>query len=186
MSSFIPTERIERHIYILRGQKVMLDFELAVLYQVPTKVFNQAVKRNLERFPEDFMFRLTREEWLALNRSQIVTGSQKHRDARLLPYAFTEHGVAMLSAVLKSRRAVQVNIHIIRAFIKLREVMATHKDFAKKLEDIEHRLGSHDGIFQQHAAEIRNVFRAIRQLMTGPKTKEPSIGFKPPRSFRKG
>ena len=119
----VPEELIERRIYLIRGQKVMLDSDLAGLYQVQTKKLNQAVKRNLDRFPGDFMFRLTAEETTALNRSQSVTGSQKHRDPRLLPYAFTEHGVAMLSSVLNSRRAVQMNIFIIRVFMKLREVL---------------------------------------------------------------
>jgi hypothetical protein len=102
-----PVELIERKIYLIRGQKVMLDSDLAELYQAPTKTLNQAVKRNPDRFPDDFMFRLTDEEAEASNRSQTVTGSQKHRDPRLLPYAFTEHGVAMLSSVLHSTRAVQ-------------------------------------------------------------------------------
>jgi hypothetical protein len=102
----IAVELIERHIFLIRGQKIMLDSDLAELYQVPTKAFNQAVKRNLGRFPSDFMFQLCAEEMELLDRSQIVTGSQKHRDPRYLPYAFTEHGVAMLSAVLRSDRAV--------------------------------------------------------------------------------
>ena len=115
----VPLELIERRIYLIRGQKVMLDADLAELYRVPTKAFNQAVKRNPDRFPEDFMFRLSSDE---LNQSQFVTGSQKHRDPRNLPYAFTELGVAMLSSVLSSKRAVQMNILIMRAFVKLREV----------------------------------------------------------------
>ena len=122
----VPEDVIERRIYLIRGQKVMLDSDLAGLYQVQTKKLNQAVKRNLDRFPSDFMFRLTAEETLTLNRSQSVTGSQKHRDPRQAPYAFTEQGVAMLSSVLNSRRAVQMNIFIIRVFMKLREVLATH------------------------------------------------------------
>jgi hypothetical protein len=112
----------------------MLDSDLAKLYEVSTKAFNQAVKRNRNRFPEDFMFRLASEE---LNRSQFVTGSQKHRDPRYPPYAFTEHGVAMLSSVLGSDRAIQMNILIIRAFLKLRELLATHKDLARKMEHLE-------------------------------------------------
>ena len=139
----VPEELIERRIYLIRGQKVMLDSDLAGLYQVQTKKLNQAVKRNLDRFPGDFMFRLTAEETTALNRSQSVTGSQKHRDPRLLPYAFTEHGVAMLSSVLNSRRAVQMNIFIIRVFMKLREVLATHKDLARKIEQLDAKQKDH-------------------------------------------
>ena len=106
----IPVERIEKVIYLIRGQKVMLDRDLAELYDVQTKVLNQAVRRNLGRFPSDFMFQLTKEELSQLNRSQFVTGSQKHRDPRFRPYAFTEQGVAMLSSVLRSERAVAVNV----------------------------------------------------------------------------
>src|SRR5579863_3566690 len=128
----IPAESIERRIYWIRGQKVMLDSDLAEIYQVPTKPVNPAVKRNLERFPEDFMFRLTSEEAEAWNRSQFVTGSQKHRDPRQPPYAFTEHGVAMLSSVLKSQRAVQMNIVIIRTFVRLRRILASHTALAHR------------------------------------------------------
>jgi hypothetical protein len=145
-------EIIERRIYLIREQKVMLDADLAELYQVPTKVFNQAVKRNLERFPSDFMFQLTREETKIL-RSQIVTSNWGGR--RYLPYAFTEQGVAMLSSVLKSKRAVQVNITIMRAFVRLREILATHRDLARKLEEME----------KKYDTQFRVVFEAIRQLM---------------------
>jgi|GEM_PF-790039 len=119
-SSLIPGERIERAILLIRGQKVLLDSDLAELYGVETKALNQAVKRNLARFPADFMFRLNRHETRELNRSQIVTGSQKHRDPRFPPYAFSEQGVAMLSSVLRSERAVAVNIEIMRAFVRVR------------------------------------------------------------------
>ena len=108
--SLIPVERIEKAIYLIRGEKVMLDRDLAELYEVKTKALNQAVRRNRDRFPSDFMFQLTKEESSELNRSQIVTGSQKHRDPRFAPYAFTEQGVAMLSSVLRSKRAVAVNV----------------------------------------------------------------------------
>ena len=119
--------------WVVRGEKVMLDADLAMLYDVPTKALNQAVKRNLKRFPADFMFQLSREEVETLNRSQFVTGSKKHRDPRYPPYAFTEHGVAMLSSVLNSDRAIEVNILIMRAFGRLLEMVASHKDLARKL-----------------------------------------------------
>ena len=116
------TEDITRAILVLRGHRVILDAELAALYSVPTKALNQAVKRNAERFPDDFMFRLTRAETEALNRSQSVTGSQKHRDPRLLPFAFTEHGAIMAATVLNSPRAVEMSVYVVRAFVKLREL----------------------------------------------------------------
>jgi hypothetical protein len=128
----IPVELIERRIYVIRGQKVMLDADLAELYHVPTKRLNEQVKRNPGCFPEDFMFRLSGEEAEILNRSQIATGSQKHCDPRLLPYASTEVGVAILSSILNSDRAMQMNILIMRAFVKLPELLANHRDLAAK------------------------------------------------------
>ena len=169
----IPTERIERAILLIRGQKVMLDSDLAELYGVSTKAFNQAVKRNASRFPDDFMFQLTTEEAAAL-RSQFVTlkpGRGRHR--KYLPYVFTEQGVAMLSSVLNSDRAIGVNIAIMRAFVRLREILATHKDLARQLDDHDRKLGEHDQKFQI-------VFEAIRQLMAPPAApKRRRIGFLP-------
>jgi hypothetical protein len=163
----ILTERIERSILLIRGHKVLLDDDLAELYDVQTKVFNQAVKRNRNRFPSDFMFQLTDEEYHSL-RSQFVTlntGRGRHR--KYLPYAFTEQGVAMLSSVLRSARAVQVNIEIMRAFVRLREMLATHKDLAVKLEAME----------KKYDAQFKVVFDAIRQLMIPPEPKKRKIGF---------
>jgi hypothetical protein len=148
----LPIERIESRIVWLRQEKVLLDVDLAVMYGVTTKVFNQAVKRNLERFPEDFMFQLTPDEAENL-RSQTVTSSYGGR--RYLPYAFTEQGVAMLSSVLRSERAVQVNIEIMRAFVRLRKLLSSHADLARKIKQME---GKYDAQFGQ-------VFRAIQQLM---------------------
>lgn len=170
MANLVPTEQIERLILLIRGHKVMLDADLAELYGVPTKVFNQAVKRNKDRFPSDFMFQLTDEGFYSL-RSQIVTlktGRGRHR--KYLPYAFTEQGVAMLSSILRSKRAVQVNIEIMRAFVRLREMLATHKDLARKLEALERKFESHD-------MHIRSLFEAIRQLMTPAEPKKRKIGF---------
>jgi len=135
----VPLERVQHAIIFLRGQRVILDRDLAVLYGVPTKALKQAVKRNVARFPYDFMFRLTEEEG-ALLRSQIVTikpGRGEYR--KYLPYAFTEQGVAMLSSVLRSTRAVQVNIEIMRAFVRLREMIATNRDLARRLDELEKR-----------------------------------------------
>ena len=153
---------------MIRGQKVMVDSDLADLYRVLTKVFNQAVKRNLKRFPKDFMFRLTANEMKIL-RSQIVTSSWGGR--RTLPYAFTEQGVAMLSSVLNSERAVQVNIAIMRAFVKLREILTTHRELAEKIAELENKYRRHDD-------KIQAVFDAIRELIEPPQVSpKRRIGF---------
>lgn len=168
MKQLIPNEFIERKILLIRGQKVMLDSDLAALYGVETKVLNQAVRRNIKRFPDDFMFELSSAENESL-RSQTVTlkiGRGQHR--KYLPYAFTEQGVAMLSSVINSDRAIEVNILIMRAFVKLREMIASHKDLAKKLDDLEKKYDS----------QFKLVFDAIRQLMTPPEPKKKRpIGF---------
>jgi hypothetical protein len=170
----------ERRILFIRGQKVMLDFDLADLYGVEARALNQAVKRNAERFPEDFMFQLSEEEAGQLrsqiviahetgeeNSSQTVMSSRKHRGARYRPYAFTEQGVAMLSSVLRSPRAVQVNIAIMRAFVRLRELLLTNADLARKLDAME----------RKYDAQFKVVFDAIRQLMTPPDPPRRRIGF---------
>jgi hypothetical protein len=170
--SLVPVERIEKAILVVRGHKVMLDRDLAELYEVSTKVLNQAVRRHSQRFPADFMFQLSKmefENW----RSQIVTSNSAAKmGVRRRPYAFTEHGIAMLSSVLNSDRAIEVNIAIMRAFVKLREILSTHKDLARKLEEVERKLGHHDEHF-------RVVFEAIRQLMLPPPAPEKKgrIGF---------
>jgi hypothetical protein len=161
----IPAERIERHILLIRGQKVMLDAALAELYGVATKAFNQAVRRNISRFPPDFMFRLNRKE-LDILRSQFVTSSS-WGGRRYAPLAFTEQGVAMLSSVLRSERAVQVNIAIMRAFVKLRGMLASHHDLARKLEEME----------KKYDAQFRVVFDAIRELMSPKVPAHRRIGF---------
>lgn len=166
MIQTILVEKVERRIFLIRGHKVMLDSGLAELYGVKTEVLNQAVKRNHERFPEDFMFRLTTQETASL-RSQFVISKEGRGGRRYLPYAFTEQGVAMLSGVLNSKRAVQVNITIMRAFVKLRRMLATHKDLARKLEELE---GKYD-------AQFKAVFDAIRELMRPPEPSRRRIGF---------
>lgn len=164
--ALVPVERIERAILLIRGHKVMLDVDLAALYEVETRVLVQAVKRNLDRFPEDFMFQLTKEEFEIL-RSQSVTSSQ-WGGRRYPPYAFTEQGVAMLSSVLRSKRAVQVNIEIMRAFVRLRRMLASHKGLARKLDALE----------RKYDAQFKVVFDAIRQLMAPPEPKHRRIGFR--------
>jgi hypothetical protein len=161
---------ITRAILWLRGHKVLLDADLAALYGVETKVLLQAVRRNLERFPQDFMIQLTATEWRTL-RSQIVTlkrGPGQHR--KYLPYAFTEQGVAMLSSVLNSHRAIAVNIEIMRAFVRMREMLASNKDLARKLDELERKLETHD-------RAIVDILKAIRELMNPPAPSRRSIGF---------
>jgi ORF6N domain len=164
----IPIRLIAQSIYLIRGQRVMLSRDLAVLYGVAVKVLNQAVKRNAMRFPADFVFQLKAEE-LANLKSQFVTSSWGG-PRRASPYAFTEQGVAMLSSVLKSERAVKVNITIMRAFVKLRETLETNREFARKFSELERRVGKHD-------KEIAAIIDAIRQLMAPPEKQKREIGF---------
>jgi len=165
------THTITEVIYVIRGQRVMLDQDLAELYGVEIRVLNQAVSRNLKRFPRDFMFQLSEEETKLL-RSQFVileTGRGKHRKFR--PYAFTEQGVAMLSSVLRSDRAISVNIEIVRTFVKMRELLSANKELAQRIEELERKVGTHD-------EEIGAVFEAIKQLMLPAKQeKKERIGF---------
>jgi phage regulator Rha-like protein len=166
-SEIVPNAPIENRIFVIRGHKLMLDFHLAELYGVEAKVLKRAVRRNVDRFPHDFMFELTNEEYDIL-RSQFGTSSWGGR--RYPPYAFTEQGVAMLSSVLRSPRAVHVNIQIMRAFVKLREILSTHKELAFKLKQLETKV-------EKHAEEIQAIFEAINQLMAPPEKPKRPIGF---------
>ena len=168
MTTLVPIERIENIIFTIRGYKVLLDTHLADLYGVETRVLIQAVKRNEDRFPYDFMFQLTHDEFDSL-RSQIVISKGKG-GRRYLPYVFTEQGVAMLSSVLRSKQAVRVNIEIMRAFVRLRYLLSTQSELAQKLSDLEKR-------FEIHDEQIRVIFEAIRQLMELPDKKVKKIGF---------
>lgn len=163
MSTLVPVEIIEKHILVLRGLKVMLDRDLAQLYGVDTRTLNQAVRRNIDRFPGDFMFSLTRDE--IMNLSQFVTSSAIKHAPNV--FAFTEQGIAMLSSVLKSKRAIAVNIEIMRAFVKLREMVASHKELAKKLQELE----------KKYDAQFKVVFDAIHTLLEPPKKPKRRIGF---------
>ena len=176
VNNLIPVERVERRIFLIRRHKVMLDADLAELYGISVGRLNEAVKRNRSRFPEDFMFQLTKKEFESL-RSRIVISNLKSQIAisswggrRHPPYAFTEQGVAMLSSVLNSERAIQVNIVIMRTFVKLKQVLATHRTLARKLAELEHRLEGHD-------QQIHSLFEAIRQLMAPPESPRRRIGF---------
>ena len=164
----VPIQQIARSIYLIRGQRVMLSQDLAILYGVAVKVLNQAVKRNAVRFPADFVFQLKAEE-LANLKSQFVTSSWGG-PRRARPYAFTEQGVAMLSSVLQSERAVKVNVAIMRAFVNLRQTLETNRELAQKFEELEKRVGKHD-------KEIAAIIDAIRRLMAPPEKPRREIGF---------
>lgn len=161
----IPAERIEKAIVVVREQKVMLDRDLAELYGVTTGNLNKAVKRNLDRFPPDFMFQLKQEEYESLRFQFGILKKGQH--SKYLPYAFTEQGVAMLSSVLRSKRAVHVNIEIMRAFVRLRQFLSAHKELKQKLEEME----------MKYDEQFQVVFEAIRQLMTPPDPPRKRIGF---------
>jgi len=169
VSDLIPIESIANRIHLIRGHKVMLDRDLAELYRVEIRTLKQAVRRNIRRFPEDFMFELGKEEDDSL-RSQTVTLKGRGQHTKYLPFAFTEQGVAMLSSVLKSERAIEVNIAIMRAFVKMRELLATNKELAQKLGELEKRLTDHDENF-------RIVFEAIKQLLKADEKSKRKIGF---------
>jgi phage regulator Rha-like protein len=191
----MDTNLIREKIYEIRGQKIMLDFDLAELYGVETRVFNQAVKRNIDRFPEDFMFRLTTEEWEALkyssqmvasadivdsqsdkNSSQFVMSSKKNRGGAYLPYAFTEHGVTMLASVLKSEKAVRMSIAVVRAFIALKQLVLQKNSISAQLQELRDRLGEHD-------VQLACIYDAIENLLDEKANEKkwedrPRIGFK--------
>ena len=166
-TDLISSEQIEKAIYLIRGEKVMLDRDLALLYGVQTKILNRAVKRNMPRFPMDFMFQLTEDEAEAL-RFQIGTSNKGRGGRRYLPYVFTEQGVAMLSTVLNSERAIVVNIEIMRAFVKLRQLLASNTDLARRLDELE----------SKYDKQFKIVFVAIRQLMAKPAGDRKEIGFR--------
>ena len=170
MIELIPLEKIERSILVIRDQKVLLDSTLAELYGVPTKRLNEQIHRNPKRFPPDFMFQLTQEEYQVL-RSQFATletGRGRHR--KYLPFVFTEQGVAMLSSVLNSERAIKVNVEIMRAFVRLRAMVSSHKVLAKRLGELEQKVGTHD-------SAIKSLFEAIYEMMNPPASEKRKIGF---------
>jgi phage regulator Rha-like protein len=187
MNELMPLERVESRIFQIRGQKVMLDRDLAELYEVQTKRLNEAVKRNLARFPEEFMFQLSEQEKLELvancdrfsgserPRSQNAT-LKRGQNIKYLPYAFTEHGVAMLSSVLNSERAIQVNILIIKAFVRLRHVLSTHKELADKFQELEALVNAHDSVIVQIVGEINKIINPPQVQAIGyslPKREPP-------------
>lgn len=171
-TAIIPLKKIENAIYILRGQKIMLDEDLAELYEVPVKRLNEGVRRNSERFPKDFMFKISRRELDSIQslRSQFATSNNSRGGRRYLPMAFTEHGILMLSSVLRSKRAVQVNIEIMRAFVEIRKMILSHSDLCRRIDALESRYDE----------QFRIVFDAIRKLLTPdtPPENERRIGFR--------
>lgn len=167
--AIIPLGQIERSILLIRGQKVILDADLAALYGVTTQRLNQQVRRNSDRFPEDFTFQLTRLEAKGL-KLQFATSSHNTGGSRHLQLAFTEHGAIMAASVLKSPQAVKVSVYVVRAFVKLREMLSTHKELARRLDDLERSL-------QKHDHQIISLFQAIRQLMSPPDPPRKQIGF---------
>lgn len=176
MKSLVPAEVIESKILLIRGQKVMLSNHLAKLYGVETRILMQAVRRNMDRFPDDFMFQLSWKEADSL-KSQIVTlnekgtgASKRGKHIKKLPYAFTEQGIAMLSSVLRSKKAIQVNISIMRAFVKLKRLISTNVALAHKFRELESRVDKHD-------TEIQAIFEAIRQMLAFKEKPKPRIGF---------
>ena len=168
--ALIPAEHIAQSIFVLRGQRVLLDSELAALYGVTTKRFNEQVKRNLTRFPEDFMFQLSTAEANAL-RSQFATlktGRGQHR--KYLPYAFTEHGAIMAATILNSSLAIEMSVHVVRAFVQLRDLLTSNRQLAEKFAELERKVSSHD-------QAIAGILKAIRELMHTPEPKKRPIGF---------
>ena len=176
MNNLIPIERIENRIFIIRGQKVMLDYDLAQLYEVETKVLNQAVKRNMHRFPEDFIFPLSKQEIINISqftmsssRSQIVTLKRGY-NIKYPPYVFTENGVAMLSSVLRSEKAIEVNVQIMRAFTRLRQILSKNKDLTYLFRELKHKVDKHD-------IEIGLVIRTIEKMIAHENKPKRKIGF---------
>lgn len=166
-TGLIPVERIERAIYLIRGEKVMLDRDLSALYGVETRALKQAVRRNIDRFPKDFMFVLNATEFRNW-RSQFVISNSERQGLRYPPMAFTEHGILMLSSVLNSKRAIQVNIEIMRAFVRLRQLLASNVEFSTRLDELE----------SKYDRQFKVVFDALRQIMTPTRAKQSRIGFR--------
>lgn len=186
----IPDDRIENRILLVRGQKVLLDTDLALLYGVSTKRFNEQVRRNGARFPEDFMLRLSTSEWHSL-RSQFATlerGRGRHR--KYLPLAFTEHGAIMAATILNSQRAIEVSVYVVRAFVRLRETLTAHKDLAAKLHELEKKTEAlalkQDALTSSTRLQIKQAFEALRELMRPPEPARRPIGFVTPNERKSG
>jgi hypothetical protein len=168
--AFVPIEGINNSIHLVRGQRVIVDRDLAAIYGVETRTLNQAVKRNAERFPTDFMFQLTREEAMASRSQAVILKAGRGHNIKFLPYVFTEHGAIQASNVLNSPRAVMMGIHVVRAFVQLRDLLASNKELAHKFAELERKLATHD-------QAITGIIKTIRELMNPPVPKKQPIGF---------
>lgn len=181
---------IAGRIIELRGQRVMLDADLAALYGTSTGRFNEAVRRNLTRFPQDFMFPLTNQDLTALRSQIAILNTHRGQHRKYSPYAFTEHGAIMAATILNSARAKEVSVYVVRAFVRLRETLATHKDLAAKLEELEQKTEAlalrHDSLASNTRAQLRQVFDALRELMTPPEPSRRPIGFITPEDKKRG
>ena len=188
--ALLAIERIENRILLVRGQKVLLDTDLAALYGVETRVLNQAVKRNLERFPADFMFQLSAKEFENWRSQLVMSKPGAKMGLRRAPFAFTEHGALMAASVLNTPRAVEISLYVVRAFVRLRETLAAHKGLAAKLEGLEQKTEAlalrHDTLAANTRAQLRQVFEAIRELMSPPEPKRRPIGFITPEEKKRG
>lgn len=188
--ALLPIGRIENRILLVRGQKVLLDSDLAALYAVETRVLNQAVKRNLERFPADFMFRLSAKEFENWRSQVVMSKPGAIMGLRRAPFAFTEHGALMAASVLNTPRAVEVSLYVVRAFVRLRETLVAHKELAAKLGELEQKTEAlalrHDTLAANTRAQLRQVFEAIRELMSPPEPKRRPIGFITPEEKKRG
>ena len=169
-AALVPIEHIAQSILVLRGHKVLLDRDLATIYGVETRTFNQAVKRNLERFPEDFRFQLNAEEAMASRSQTVILKGGRGQNIKFLPYAFTEHGAIQAANILNSPRAVLMGIHVVRAFVQLRDLLASNTELAQKFAELERKVSTHD-------QAIVGILTAIRELMNPPETKKRPIGF---------
>ncbi|HEX7507006.1 MAG TPA: ORF6N domain-containing protein [Polyangia bacterium] len=172
----VPLERVERTILVLRGRRVILDSELAALYGVTVSVFNQAVKRNAKRFPADFAFQLTREDYEALRSQTVISKTERRGGRQYLPYAFTEHGAVMAATVLNSPKAVEMSVEVVRAFVRLRQILASNRQLAAKVEEIERRLATHDKTLHGQGENIKTLIAVIENLL--PDMTEKQIGFR--------
>jgi aromatic ring-opening dioxygenase LigB subunit len=174
--SLVPVERVERTILVLRGRRVILDSDLATLYGVTVAAFNQAVKRNAERFPADFAFQLTREEYDSLRSQSVILKSGRGAHRKYLPRVFTEHGAVMAASVLNSPKAVEMSVEVVRAFVRLRQILASNRQLATKVEEIERRLATHDKTLRGQGENIKTLIAVIENLL--PDMTEKQIGFR--------
>ena len=173
-TGLVAPESVERAIIVLRGRRVILDSDLATLYGVTVSVFNQAVKRNMERFPADFAFQLTREEYESLRSQMVILKAGRGAHRKYLPYVFTEHGAVMAASVLNSPKAVEMSVEVVRAFMRFRQILAANRQLAARVDDLERKMNQSNAA---HSKNIGTLFDAVRSLMTAPEKPKRQIGF---------